>query len=192
MKNIIEHKGISFTELSEFNTYYISKCGIVLSKRHNRTLGDYYLELEQTIKKGPHQKLGYLTVRVYNNSGTRQTKLLHRLLMETFKPTDDKTLQVDHIDGEKLNNHLDNLEWVTQSVNMLRAFENKLIKRTKKITFGQFIAIIELNKNGVAGNHLGRIFGIDESQTNKIIARKYHKDFWERYDNEISEEHKEE
>ena len=52
---------------------------------------------------------------------------LHRLLCMTFKPCDfPHLLEVNHIDGNKLNNSLDNLEWVTQRQNLDHAWVNGL------------------------------------------------------------------
>ncbi len=51
--------------------------------------------------------------------------LVHRAVMETFNPVEGmENLQVNHIDGDKSNNCLSNLEWVDRSENMRHAFEN--------------------------------------------------------------------
>ena len=60
---------------------------------------------------------GYLTVyilgKVFN---------VHRLILKTFKPnTNEKELVVNHIDGNKTNNNLNNLEWCTQKYNILHS-----------------------------------------------------------------------
>lgn len=53
--------------------------------------------------------------------------LIHRAVLETFNPVVDmKNLQVNHIDGNKSNNLLTNLEWVTRSENMQHAMKNGL------------------------------------------------------------------
>ena len=50
---------------------------------------------------------------------------LHRLVLKTFKPVaDSENLTVDHIDSNKRNNRVDNLEWVTEFENKKRAKEN--------------------------------------------------------------------
>lgn len=72
---------------------------------------------------------GYLRVNLGKNGNKF---LVHRLVMATFGglPTDDK-MQVNHKDGNKSNNHIDNLEWVTNRENVIHAFKNNLIKIPK-------------------------------------------------------------
>jgi hypothetical protein len=59
---------------------------------------------------------GYYTVYV-----DKSNKLLHRLIAETFIPNPDNLPCVNHKDGNKLNNSVDNLEWVTYSENNIHA-----------------------------------------------------------------------
>lgn len=58
--------------------------------------------------------------------------LLHRLLAQAFIPNPDGKPQVNHIDGDKTNNALTNLEWVTQSENQLHAYRAGLQKGYRK------------------------------------------------------------
>lgn len=65
---------------------------------------------------------------------------VHRLVCYAFHPIEGKTtledykeLQVNHIDGNKMNNHADNLEWVTQSQNQLHSYESGLNKKVRNI-----------------------------------------------------------
>ena len=52
-----------------------------------------------------------------------KAKNVHRLVAETFKPVPSfKNLVVNHIDGNKLNNCITNLEWVTQKYNIFHSF----------------------------------------------------------------------
>ena len=55
---------------------------------------------------------GYYMVRIKSKAYN-----IHRLVALTFIPTDDTTLHIDHIDGNKLNNHIANLRWCTQREN---------------------------------------------------------------------------
>ena len=74
----------------------------------------------------------------YSNSGYARIKLngksvrVHRLVMELFKGPSDLT--VDHIDGNKLNNSLDNLEYVTREENLIRSWKtgSRNIQRLKQ------------------------------------------------------------
>lgn len=54
---------------------------------------------------------------------------IHRLVATYFKPTTRNDLVVDHLDGDTKNNVVDNLEWVTPSVNLQRAHERKKNKK---------------------------------------------------------------
>lgn len=71
---------------------------------------------------------GYMTVNLCKN-GKSNTKRVHRLVAITF--LGESNLQVDHIDGNKLNNRLDNLEYVTPKENTQRAWKNGLAKSTE-------------------------------------------------------------
>lgn len=75
--------------------YRISNSGEIISL-HKHNFG-------QKIKKVIHWK-GYLYVKLTDANGTRKGHRLHRVLMFVFNPTEDKSLQVNHIDGNKANN----------------------------------------------------------------------------------------
>jgi len=71
-----------------------------------------------------HSKSGYNYVSLYDKQKNRRfCKLVHRLVAETYLNPQDLTLQVNHIDGNKSNNCLSNLEFVTASRNHYHAFE---------------------------------------------------------------------
>ncbi len=55
--------------------------------------------------------------------GSRGTAKLHRLIALTFLPNPDKLPQVNHKDGNKFNNSLDNLEWVSAADNVIHSYQ---------------------------------------------------------------------
>lgn len=71
--------------------------------------------------------VGYYQV-VFRIDGKRKYVRVHRLLMETYHPTDNPKLMVNHIDGNKLNNSDSNLEWCTNSENTKAAYDSGLYK----------------------------------------------------------------
>lgn len=71
---------------------------------------------------------GYEVLCLMFQTPKRHTKTLyiHRLLAETFIPNPENKKTVNHIDGNKLNNIISNLEWATQSENNIHALRNNL------------------------------------------------------------------
>lgn len=74
-------------------------------------------------------KKGYHKVHLSSNKkeGYRTSKLVHRLVAEMFIPNPLEKPQVNHKDGNKLNNRIDNLEWATNQENHEHKIENNLI-----------------------------------------------------------------
>lgn len=73
------------------------------------------------------EKDGYLRVSLMKYPKGTTYRQVHRLLMMAFCPVPNMDkLQVNHIDGNKLNNKLENLEWVTCKQNIQHAWKNKL------------------------------------------------------------------
>ena len=112
---MISYEGINFYPIPNIEKYYISKCGKVLSTRSpsgKEKAGKEYRHL-MIISTN---RYGYLTVHLYINK-KKVHKTIHRLVAKTFLPDFSEKLQVDHIDGNRLNNDLSNLRMVTASDN---------------------------------------------------------------------------
>lgn len=77
----------------------------------------------------PRLRNGYLAVEL-TVDGIEKTKSIHRLVAEVFCEKKDGCTVIDHIDANKLNNHSDNLEWVTYKENTNRADRLNLIDKS--------------------------------------------------------------
>ena len=75
---------------------------------------------------------GYLYSTLTRNS-VQTNALVHRVLAEAFIPNPENKKYVNHIDGDKTNNALSNLEWCTSKENCLHAYATGLNKHKRKI-----------------------------------------------------------
>lgn len=104
--------------LSDFPNYRIWENGVVESnyKYKTNTPCGFWRVVKPVLDKGT----GYLLVTLCNGA-LRKNKRLHRLLAEAFIPNPDNKAHVNHIDGVKTNNALNNLEWATPKENTVHA-----------------------------------------------------------------------
>lgn len=111
--------------------------------------GTIYSKLSKRILKPSTNKRGYQVYRIKDGQGVFVTKSAHRLFAEAFLPNFDISLQVDHIDGDKHNNHITNLQMVTASENMVRAVKKGLVDNASKNydSFGYNVRIVSLETN---------------------------------------------
>ena len=114
----------------------------------------------------------------YSNSGYARLKLngksvrVHRLVMELFKGPSDLT--VDHIDGNKENNNLSNLEYVTQAENTRRMFERVGTAHLKNNFNGEIYGCKKLVYKGLkfnSINELARKMGLNRNTVKNRIKK---------------------
>jgi hypothetical protein len=102
--------------------------------------GDLYSRNRNIWMKKALTKFGYHQVNVKIPSKTSGVCYLHRIVLMTWgsMPPEGKN-EVNHIDGNKLNNHVSNLQWNSRSENMLHGYKNGLCNAQRN-------AISERNK----------------------------------------------
>ena len=111
--------------------------------------------------------------------------LVHRLVAQAFIPNPDNLPQVNHIDGDKANNNIENLEWMTAQENMAHAHKNGLMAPPKGPEHHKAIfswedvrGIRELHrKTGMLHKDIAKMYGVSGTTISDIVNyRKYKHD----------------
>lgn len=100
--------------------YMVSQSGIIKS---------FYYPNKPKILKQSISKKGYHNINIESDDKSKTSFRVHRIVAMTFIPNPENKLFVNHKDGNKSNNHVDNLEWCTHSENVRHAHANNLVKR---------------------------------------------------------------
>jgi hypothetical protein len=129
------------------------------------------------LRKLKLRKNGYLSVNL-SFSGKVKHCLVHRLVLEAFKGK--SVLHVNHINGVKNDNRLENLEYCTPRENINHAVKNGLIKsgashKLSKISHAQVLEIRNLLSEGLGSTEISRAMGISRYIVNDIKRGKTHK-----------------
>lgn len=144
--------------------YYVYDDGRIFSPRTNRFMSTSL------------DKYGYEKVALISDDNKRHRYSVHRIVLENFNPVEgmDK-LQVNHKDGNKRNNRLENLEWTTPSENIKHAFKIGLKTQVGesnnacKYSEQTILEVIELLKTGkYTGKELDEMFGFPNNYANSI------------------------
>ena len=152
-------------EIAGFPGYYASDDGEIIGKR-GKPMG------------GHVDKCGYREVNLSYHPKCYQA-LVHRLILMTYNPIENMELyDVNHIDGNKLNNSLDNLEWCTRSENIIHSYKNGLQRNVanqhgnfKVLTAEENAKIIELHKVGLIDREIAKKIGCSR----ELVGRKIRK-----------------
>ena len=161
--------------------YEISDKGevICLEKTLPVIKSNYFKKETKTF--GYKDKKGYLNYD-FRRRGGKVVKV-HRLVAEAFIPNPNNLPQINHKNGIKTDNRVENLEWCDNSYNQLHAFKNGLQKgdflhHNSKLKYEEVIYIKENYKKGVKGHGariLAKKFNITPASVFEIINGKSYK-----------------
>lgn len=123
---------------------------------------------------------GYYRIRhIKLEDGTKKNFRVHRAVACTFIPNPDNKTDVNHIDGNKLNNNVNNLEWLSHSDNISHSYTiNKQRKSNTRLTLEQ---IQWIRENYIKGDRvfgcygIGRTLDVDPKTVRNVIQNKTYK-----------------
>lgn len=157
--------------------YQVSNLGRVKSLNRRDRLNRYWKE---KIMKLHRDKKGYMRVDLCKCGKQFKSLKVHRLVAKAFIPNPHNKGQVNHIDGVKNNNLVENLEWSTQEENIQHSFDMGLVSRKgeknsqSKLTTEDVKFIRRNFKRGdnfFGVDALAQRFGVERSRINSIIRR---------------------
>ena len=143
----------------------------------------------RSIKTGKLRKIqitndGYFSI-IFCVNYKRYAKYIHILKAEIWIPNPLNLPEVNHIDGKKQNNNLNNLEWCTHQYNIIHAYRTGLIKNFNykhgedvngvKLTESQVIEIRKL-KNKLSSYKIAKLYNVDGHTIRDIFNNKTWKD----------------
>lgn len=172
-----------FKTISEYPDYEVSNCGRVKTKArrvryvHAVTRAEHFRQTEETFLKTYYNKQGYRFVQLYKD-GKSKNLTIHRLVATVFlTPPSSYDMVVNHKDGNKLNNTVDNLEWCTNEYNHQHATQNGLKAKgssigTSKLNEQSVHAIKWFLHKGVGHQELAIAFMVSRPTINMIANKK--------------------
>lgn len=116
--------------------YMVSSFGRVISLERRVSNGKSFrvvpfsLKNPNIIKDRPNYKR--LEYHLYNNGRGRKAITCHRLVATAFIPNINNYSSIDHIDGNPFNNHVENIRWCNNTMNMNNPITRKRISKAKK------------------------------------------------------------
>ena len=158
MKNRVSYE--RWSRIKDYPDYLISTSGRVKSFRSISSKLNGGRMLTDT-----DNGRGYRSITLTNVSGNK-TNSLHRLIAITFLPNPENKAEVNHIDGNKANNRVDNLEWVTSKENTNHAIDSGLIDNKKAVL--QFTIDGDFVREYESIKEAGRQTGVDDSAIVKV------------------------
>ena len=157
-KPLLEYKGIE-----------VSSIGRVRKAANKR-------RKERILTEFPKDRDGYCRCSVQKLDGTWTSQSVHRLVAKAFIPNIENKQAVNHIDGNRQNNKVENLEWVTPRENVIHSFRfgsrRKYKQVPKKVLLTDFqISQIDILRKSYSINQIAKLFNIKYQSLKNIIHK---------------------
>ena len=159
-------------------SYEISNSGIILGLKRciaTKLIGEFYKKQHILI---PKMRGNYLKITLHRFGKGKQLSI-HRLVAIAFVENPHNKEFVNHIDGDKLNNNFNNLEWVTASENIQHSYDTHLQISQKgskhggaKLTEIQVVNMRLKHKSGIKLSDLANEFNISTPTVCEIVNYK--------------------
>lgn len=135
----------------------------------NGNVLSYYFSPAKLLTIQTHRQ-GYKQVGLWKDGKTKH-KLLHRLVAETYIPNPKKLPFINHIDFDKSNNHVSNLEWCNQKANVMHSVKNSKHGATKLSSKNVFL-IWKMLKVGIPEQIIADFFNTTQPNIHAIKIGK--------------------
>jgi len=169
-----KQNALDFYKSGEIWSFYLRSQNLLVSNK-----GNVKSFTTNKIRKTQKTKQGYESITFKTLTGKRKTKHIQRIVAETFIPCKNKDLlEVNHINGNKSDNSIENLEWTTGQENLQHARDNNLFKKQYKESNGRFkysddlVNRIKLDKQTNTINDLIEKYNLSRRQLLHILYRR--------------------
>lgn len=158
-KPLLEYKGIEVSSIGR------------IRKAANKS------RKERILTEFPKDRDGYYRCSVQRLDGTWTSQPVHRLVAKAFIPRTKNRDMVNHIDGNRTNNRIENLEWVTPKENVIHSFKFGSRKICKQVPKKTILTDFQVNQIGklrelYTVNQIAKLFNIEYQSLKNIIHKK--------------------
>lgn len=132
---------------------------------------------ERILTEFPKDKDGYCRCSVQKINGTWTSQPVHRLVAKAFILNPENKQAVNHIDGDRTNNKVENLEWVTPKENVIHSFRFGARKRCKQVPKKTLLTDFQISqidklRELYTVNQIAKLFNIEYQSLKNIIHKK--------------------
>lgn len=158
-KPLLEYKGIEVSSIGR------------IRKAANKS------RKERILTEFPKDRDGYYRCSVQRLDGTWTSQPVHRLVAKAFIPRTKNRDIVNHIDGNRTNNRIENLEWVTPKENVIHSFKFGSRKICKQVPKKTILTDFQVNQIGklrelYTVNQIAKLFNVEYQSLKNIIHKK--------------------